>query len=78
MGMLTNGTRLDVNVGAEPKGFEKVSRIICDQGGEIVSVGIASHITDRRVHHFRLKKCIAEPIIKALEEEGFETVSSSG
>lgn len=78
MGMLTNGTRIDVNVGPEPQGFERVSRIICDQGGEIVSVGIASHITDRRVHHFRLKKCEAEPIIKALEEEGYETISSSG
>jgi acetoin utilization protein AcuB len=78
MGMLTNGTRLDVNVGSEPHGFEKVSAIICNQGGEIVSVGIASHITDRRVHHFRLKKCVAEPIIKALEKEGYEIISSSG
>jgi acetoin utilization protein AcuB len=78
MGMLTNGTRIDVNVGPKPQGFEKVSRIICDQGGEIVSVGIASHITDRRVHHFRLKKCSAEPIMEALEKEGYEIISSSG
>jgi len=78
MGMLTNGTRLDVNVGAEPHGFEKVSAIIRNQGGEIVSVGIASHITDKRVHYFRLKKCTAEPIIKALDKEGYETISSSG
>ncbi|MBW2259239.1 MAG: CBS domain-containing protein [Deltaproteobacteria bacterium] len=78
MGMLTNGTRLDVNVGKEAQGFEKVSGIIRDQGGEIVSVGIASDVTDKRIHYFRLKKCLAEPIIKALDKEGYEVVSSSG
>jgi len=78
MGMLTNGTRLDVNVGKEPQGFERVSGIIRDQGGEIISVGIASDITDKRIHYFRLRRCPAEPIIKALEQNGYEVVSSSG
>lgn len=78
MGMLTKGTRLDVNVGKEPQGFEKVSGIIRDQGGEVISVGIASDITDKRIHHFRLRRCAAEPIIKALEKDGYEVVSSSG
>jgi acetoin utilization protein AcuB len=75
MGLLTNSTRLDVNVGKRPDGFEKVSRIIHDQGGEVVSVGIAAHRTDKKIHYFRLKQCPAEPIIKALQDQGYEVVS---
>ena len=78
MGILTNGTRLDVNVGDEPDGFENVSRIIRDQGGEVISVGIAGHITDKRIHYFRLKECPVEPIVKALKDHGYEASSSAG
>jgi acetoin utilization protein AcuB len=78
MGILTNGTRLDVNVGEAPDGFEKVSRIIHRKGGEVISVGIAGHITDKKIHYFRLKQCPAEPIIKALEDQGYEVVSYVG
>lgn len=76
MGILTNGTRLDVNVGEEPDGFEKVSRIMREQGGEVISVGIAAHRTDKKIHYFRLKRCDAEPIIKALQDHGYEAMSS--
>ena len=78
MGILTNGTRLDVNVGEEPDGFENVSRIIHNNGGKVISVGIAGHITDKNIHYFRLKQCPAEPIIKALEDDGYEVISSAG
>jgi acetoin utilization protein AcuB len=78
MGILTNGTRLDVNVGEAPDGFEKVSRIIHNKGGEVISVGIAGHITDKKIHYFRLKQCPAEPIIKALQDNGYEVVSYAG
>ena len=78
MGILTDGTRLDVNVGQEPDGFERVSSIIRDQGGEVISVGIAGHITDKRIHYFRLKQCPAEPIVKALQDHGYEATSAAG
>lgn len=77
MGILTNGTRLDVNVGQEAHGFESVSRIIHDHGGEIISVGYAAHMPDKRIHYFRLKKCPSEPIISALKENGYEIISCS-
>ncbi|OEU47325.1 MAG: hypothetical protein BA872_07395 [Desulfobacterales bacterium C00003060] len=77
MGILTYGTRIDINVGEEPDGFEKVSHIVHDQGGEVVSVGIAAHRTDKRIHYFRLRECQAEPIVKALQDEGYEVVSFS-
>lgn len=78
MGIFTYGTRLDVSVGDKPDGFEKVSRIIHDQGGEVISVGIAAHRKDKKIHYFRLKECPAEPIIKALQDHGYEVVSYAG
>jgi acetoin utilization protein AcuB len=78
MGILTNGTRLDVNVGEEPHGFEKVSRIIHDQGGKVISVGLAAHRTDKKIHYFRLERCPAEPIAKALQDHGYEVISFAG
>lgn len=75
MGILTNSTRLDVNVGEEPGGFEKVSRIIHDQGGEVMSVGMAAHRTDKKIHYFRLEQCPVEPIIKVLQDHGYEVIS---
>jgi acetoin utilization protein AcuB len=77
MGILTNGTRLDINVGKASNGFENVSRIIHDQGGEIISVGYAAHRTDKKIHYFRLKRCPPEPIIRALKEMGYEVISCS-
>jgi len=78
MGIFTYGTRLDVSVGEKPDGFEKVSRIIHDQGGEVISVGIAAHRTDKKIHYFRLKECPSEPIVKALQDHGYEVVSYAG
>ena len=78
MGIFTYGTRLDVSVGEKPDGFEKVSRIIHEQGGEVISVGIAAHRTDKKIHYFRLKECPAEPIVKALQDHGYEVVSFAG
>lgn len=75
MGLLTNGTRLDVNVGDEPDGFEKVSRIIHDHGGKIVSVGIAAHRTDKKIYYFRLERCPVEPVVKALQDSKYEVIS---
>ena len=78
MGLLDNGTRFDVNVGDEPEGFEKVSRIIHDQGGEIISVGIAAHRTDKKIYYYRLKRCPAEPIVTAIQDGGYEVISFDG
>ncbi len=75
MGILTEGSRLDVNVGNEPQGFEKVSRIIHDHGGEIVSVGIAPDTSDSKTYYFRLKECPMEPIVKALQNQKYDVLS---
>ena len=78
MGILSNGLRLDVEVGDKPDGFEDVSRIIHEQGGEIVSVGISpdSSDTKNKVYYFRLKKRAEGPIVNALNKAGYKVLAS--
>ena len=76
MGILTDGLRLDVNVGNEPGGFRKVSQIIHEHGGEIVSVGLDPDISEKKIYYFRLKKCPVESIVKTLRDKGYEVLSS--
>ncbi len=76
MGILSEGTRLDVNVGSEPQAFEQVTRIVHDQGGEIISVGIAPDVTDGKIYYLRLKESPMESIVKALTDAGYEVLSS--
>lgn len=77
MGILSNGTRIDVDVGDHPDGFEDVSRIIHNNGGEIVSVGISPNKPEgggSRVYYFRLKKCPKEPILESLKKRGYQVL----
>jgi acetoin utilization protein AcuB len=77
MGLLKSSSRIDVILGEGPEAFETVSRLIRSHGGEIISVGISEHPLRReRIYFFRLKKVEVQHIVEALEEAGFEVVSS--
>jgi acetoin utilization protein AcuB len=75
MGILSNGLRLDIDMGDQADAFEDVLRIIHKNGGEIVSVGIAPDSRESKVYHFRLKKCPEKPIVKALKQSGYKVLS---
>jgi acetoin utilization protein AcuB len=77
MGILSEGSRLDVIVGNDAQGFEKVSRIIHDQGGEIISVGISPDVTRGRTYYLRLRDSSIEPIVEALNDAGYEVSTSA-
>ncbi len=80
MGILSNGLRLDIEIGDKPDAFEDVSRIIHEEGGEIVSVGISpdnsESKTKTKVYYFRLKKRAEGPIVKALNKAGYKVLAS--
>lgn len=77
MGVLKASSRIDVILGDDPEAFEKVSSLIRDGGGEIVSVGISGHRTrKKRIYYFRLKKCNVKHLTKVLERAGYQVVSS--
>jgi acetoin utilization protein AcuB len=71
MGILADGTRLEVEMGQDAKAFEDVSRLIRDHGGEIVSVGIVPDTEDKKIYYYRLKECDLNPIVKALKKNGY-------
>jgi acetoin utilization protein AcuB len=78
MGLLTNSSRVDVALGKNPKAFKEVSHIIQNNGGQIISVGMAPHRTDENVYFFRLKPCEVKPIANALKRGGYKVLATEG
>jgi acetoin utilization protein AcuB len=76
MGILQESSRIDVLLGGKPHALENVSRIVRDQGSEIISVGMSAH-EDRtkRVYYLRLTKCDVHALAKRIEAEGYKVVS---
>lgn len=78
MGLLKSSSRIDVVLGDDPEAFERVSGLIRSRGGEVISVGISGKdLGAARTYFFRLEKCDVEAIASALQEAGFEVVSST-
>ena len=62
--------------GENPEAFEQVSRIIKQNGGDIISVGIAGAAEENKTFYFfRLKKCDIVRIADAIAEHDYEVVS---
>jgi acetoin utilization protein AcuB len=78
MGLLKSSSRIDVVLGDDPEAFERVSGLIRSNGGEVISVGISGKdLGAERTYFFRLEKCDVDTIARALQEAGFEVVSST-
>ena len=78
MGIFKSSSRVNVILGEDPQAFKHVSEIIANEGGEIISVGMSGHrIRKYRVYFIRLKKCNVKRIAGAIEEAGFEVISTA-
>jgi acetoin utilization protein AcuB len=75
MGVLHSSTRLDLQIDQEKGGLESVTKIIMENGGEIVNVAMDSHSGQKKVYYFRLERCDVEPITKAVEDAGHKVLS---
>ncbi len=76
MGVLQASSRIDVVLGDEPEAFEKVSGIIKQRGGEIISVGMGDSPEQKeKFYFFRLRKCDVERIAEAVTGSGYEVIS---
>jgi len=80
MGVLESSSRIDVILGKKPQAFEEISRLIKENGGNIISVGTTTHADEsgKKVHFFRLEKCEVEPIVDAIKKRHYEIVSVLG
>ncbi len=76
MGILTASARIDVVVGEEPGALKKALRIVTDNGGDIINVGMNPTWTNKRVYFFRLSPGQTVEIKNALEAEEFEVLDT--
>lgn len=74
MGILTGGSRLEVEIGEQPEAFDRAVKIIRNNGGEIVNIGMTARQSSRRTYTFRLSSIKTDIIEKALAEDGFSIV----
>jgi acetoin utilization protein AcuB len=76
MGILTATSRVDVVIGDSRKSFKKVTSIINDAGGDIISVAMTAKADNQRNYYFRLSSCNTTVIRDALEQQGFEVLEA--
>lgn len=78
MGILHSSSRIDVVMGKDPRNFEKVSKIINDQGINIISVGMAPFKEDKKkqTYIFRLDLCETGPLVEKITTAGFQVISA--
>ncbi len=76
MGFLTTSSRIDLVIGDKPDSFQHVLKVINNNGGEIINVGMAAQEASKRVYYFRLSACKTGVIRKALEKEGYEVINA--
>ncbi|HUU49552.1 MAG TPA: CBS domain-containing protein [Nitrospinota bacterium] len=73
MGIIGSSKRIDVIFGKKPKGFEEVSKIIEDNKGEIISIGMSSEKNkNKRAYYFRIETDNLDGIIKTLKEKKYK------
>ncbi len=78
MGMLKSSSRIDVLMKESQVNFDKVSKIIYKNNGQIISVGITPYPKDKKksIYLFRLESCNVKPIAKDIKKEGFVVTST--
>lgn len=74
MGILKSSSRIDVVVDRKG-GLDEVTRVIQDHNCEIISVATETQSSRRKVHFFRLEKCVLDPVIEDLEKLGYKIIS---
>jgi len=72
MGILTATSRIDVVISGTPGSFQQALKIINDNGGDIINVGITAQETRKRTYYFRLSQCNTALIRTALRKQDFE------
>jgi acetoin utilization protein AcuB len=78
MGMLKSSSRIDVLMKESQANFDKVSKIIYKNNGQIIGVGITPYQKDKKksIYFFRLESCNVKPIAKDIKKEGFVVTST--
>ena len=76
MGVIKYSSRVDVVLGEDPEAFQHVSKLIKENGADIISVGMSSSKEKgKRVYYFRLDTDDIDHIAESIEENGYKVQS---
>ena len=76
MGILSATSRIDVAIDVGKGAFGDALKIINDNGGDVINVGMTGEMDGKRIYYFRLAACRTKSIKKALEKEGFDVLDA--
>ncbi|MBC8287439.1 MAG: CBS domain-containing protein [Nitrospinae bacterium] len=78
MGIIHSSSRVDIIMDKDPKNFESVSKVIHDEGMNIISVGMAPYAKNKKkqVYFFRLDLCETAGLVKKIEKAGFKVLNA--
>ncbi len=75
LGLLKESSRVDVIIDERVGNIDDVLRLIRKEGGKVMSVGVETQTTKKKVHYIRLEKGELKPIVEAIEALGHRVVS---
>ncbi|MDY6853941.1 MAG: CBS and ACT domain-containing protein [Thermodesulfobacteriota bacterium] len=76
MGVIKYSSRVDVVLGEDPEAFQHVSKLIKENGADIISVGMSSSKEKgKRVYYFRLDTDDIDHIAESIEDKGYKVQS---
>ena len=78
MGVIKYSSRVEVSLGEDAEAFQNVSKIIKENGAEIISVGMSPlEEQKKRVYYFRLDTDDVNSIAESLKDNGYDVVSAT-
>lgn len=75
MGILEESSRIDVVVNENMGSIEDVMKVIRDNGGTVISIGLEPGSSHKRMYYIRLKKIRLDNIIEAVNEAGHKVAA---
>jgi acetoin utilization protein AcuB len=77
LGLLTQSTRLDIQVDGGLDAYERMVGVIRDHAARILSVGAVPERDGGTIFSVRLEPCDARPLVRALGQAGFRVLTPS-
>jgi acetoin utilization protein AcuB len=76
LGLLKSSSRLDLLLENRAEILDAVTRLIKEAGGTVINVALGPTQGTKRPFYFRLAKVDLEPIVAALEGQGYEVLDT--
>ncbi len=75
LGLLEESTRLDILLNEKKGNIDDILKLIRAMGSKIISVGVDTQSSRKKVYYIRLEKTDVAPIIEQIEQRGHKVLS---